>query len=425
MTESQPSSVPSSVTRSAAASASAPKTERWLQIARGLLEQPTASLLEHLPLSFVRAFSAERPALSLEEDAVGNLVVSYRGPEAPRGSAPVLVAHLDHPGFAIDGVEDAVEGATATLSFRGGVASAHVHRGEPVRFHVVGQVEPTAEGRLVDVREQQGRLRGAVAEVVEGVAHLGGFATWAFPGFSLASPPASEPDLEGDTIVARACDDLLGAASVLCALDELASLRPPDAAVVGLFTRAEEMGFLGALEAIRLQTVAEEAPVVSVECSKALANAPQGEGPIVRVGDARTIFDPGLTERLEALASDAGIRHQRRLMDGGTCEASAFSVAGYRSSGLALPLGGYHNMDLDGDGRPVIGPETVRVADFEALVRLLVEVASRPGALEPVLDPPDWFSERSQAAREALAAPGVQPGSQAGSQPHRQTHGRR
>jgi endoglucanase len=219
---------------------------------------------------------------------------------------------------------------------------------------------------------------------------------WAFPGFSIVD----------GRITGRVCDDLLGAAAALAALVEVAGRRPAGVAVWGIFTRAEEIGFLGALEAIRLGTVPHEADVLSLECSKALSDAPQGGGVIVRVGDRMSIFDPGLTAALTTAASDLaaaddGFRFQRKLMDGGACEATAFCAAGYRASGLALPLGGYHNAS---DGDPGIVAETVAVGDYLAEIDLLVELACRPELLRPDAGPPAWYDERQAAARAALGA---------------------
>jgi len=191
------------------------------------------------------------------------------------------------------------------------------------------------------------------------------------------------------------CDDLLGAAAILAVLDEIARSRP-STCVWGLFTRAEEEGFLGAFEAIRLGTVPKDADVLSLECSKALPHAPQGGGVIVRVGDRMSIFDPGLTAALEAAATD--VKHQRRLMDGGACEATAFCAAGYRASGVAVPLGGYHNAS---DGAPGIVPETVMVDDYLAEVQLLTSLAHNPDLLQPQGEPA-WFASRAAKAKEAL-----------------------
>jgi len=209
-------------------------------------------------------------------------------------------------------------------------------------------------------------------------------------------------------IRSRACDDLMGAAAALCTLVEVAAAAPTDVAVWGLFTRAEELGFLGTFEAIRHEVVPRGAAVLSLETSKALPDAPQGAGVIVRVGDRMSVFDPSLTGALAAAAAgraagDPGFRWQRKLMDGGACEATAFCATGYRASGLALPLGNYHNGAVDEAGQPEVGAESVAVDDFHAEVDLLVELATRPELLAPATSPPAWLEARVAAAREALA----------------------
>jgi putative aminopeptidase FrvX len=131
---------------------------------------------------------------------------------------------------------------------------------------------------------------------------------------------------------------------------------------------------------------------------------------IVRVGDARSIFHPPLTDVLfreaRALAAeDASFRFQRRLMDGGSCEATAFCAAGYRAGGLCVPLGNYHNMrGLDG-GRVGVGAEQVHVNDFASEVKLLVRLAlrsSRLAALERAAD--DWLDAATARALRTLDA---------------------
>jgi endoglucanase len=363
-----------------------------LAVAEALLANPTVPLVEDLPIAHVLAVSADL-GLAAERDAAGNVVVRYEGEGADLDRPLVLVAHLDHPGFAVT----ETVGETVTLEFRGGLLAANATPGAPLHLFERGRTEPVGEAVLASVTESAGRLTGGRARVVSGTSPGDGFAMWGFPGFELG----------GGRITARVCDDLLGAAAALAALAEVASLRPPGVAVWGLFTRAEEVGFLGALEAIRLGTVPAGADVLSLECSKALADAPQGGGVIVRVGDRMSIFDPGLTAALTAAAGalaaeDPTFRFQRKLMDGGACEATAFCAAGYRASGLALPLGGYHNAS---DGEPGIVPETVLAADYLAEVRLLVALATRPELLRPDGAPPGWLTERQAAARSALGAP--------------------
>ncbi len=375
-----------------------------LELARGLLEAPTAPLLEAAPLAHLRAVLATLDGVAAEADAAGNLLARWRGPQA-EGPPLVLVAHLDHPGFAVT----SVTGRDLTLEFRGGLPAAHAGSGTPLRLFTAAGDEAGAATLTHAEAGPTGRLTGARARLDEGAAPEGGFAMWGFPGWVL------EWDGDLELIVSRACDDLLGAAAALCTLAEVAASRPPAADLQVLFTRGEELGFLGALEAIRLGTVARDATVVSLECSKALADSPQGGGVIVRVGDRSSIFDPGLTEALRAAAERVaatsggpggrpGFAYRRKLMDGGSCEATAFCAAGYRASGLALPLGNYHNGGFGPTGDPTVEPESVAVSDFHAEVDLLVALASDPDLLTEPGGPPDWLAERAAAAREALGA---------------------
>ncbi|MDP9453421.1 MAG: hypothetical protein M3P97_08570 [Actinomycetota bacterium] len=378
----------------------------WLAMAEGLLSQPTVPLVEDLPAAHVLDVASRRPGLWARRDEAGNVVVRYPA-EGGDGSRPlVLVAHLDHPGFAVEGIDgEGIDGeGRVALSFRGGLALRHAVAGTTVDFFDPSRPEPVGRGEMVEAEgDDDDRLTRASARLVDGEAPTGGFAMWALPGFSL----------DAGRICSRACDDLLGAAVVLCTLDELARRAPAGVEVWGLFTRAEEIGFLGTLEAIRLGSIPREARVLSLECSKALVDAPQGGGVIVRVGDRASIFDPGLTGALvhaaRALAEeDENLRWQRKLMDAGTCEATAFCARGWRASGLALPLGNYHNaLDRALDGSPLDGPgiaaEHVAVDDYLAAVRLLVALATTPALLDEPGGPPPWLAERADRAREKLA----------------------
>jgi endoglucanase len=380
--------------------ASTADASRWLRIAQGLLERPTAPCLEHGPADHVRAFAKRRPSLALAEDRWGNLVVKWPGRGAAGVAPLVLVAHLDHPGFVVD----RVEGKRARLTFRGGVRLAHAKRGTPLEFFRAGSSRPTGRGRLASASSRGARRAGslgsATCEITSGTAVEGGFTMWAFPGFAR----------RGSRIYSRCLDDLLGAASILATLDEMHRRRPGSAQVWGLFTRAEEIGLLGALAAIEAGTVPREATVISLETSRALPHARAGDGVIVRVGDVRSVFDPRVTAALAGVASelsgeDRAFRFQRRLMDGGTCEATAFCAAGFRSGGLALPLGNYHNMKgLDGGPRG-IGPEFVRISDFVSAIELLVRVGESSGRLTELESRSQaWIEPATRQAREVLAA---------------------
>jgi len=372
---------------------------RWLKIAEGILSQPTAPCLEGMPAEAVRAF-ARRRGLGLSEDRWGNVVVKYPGKRTPKSPPLVLVAHLDHPGFVVE----SVRGRVAAMEFRGGVRRRHARRGTPVDFYRPGRTAPVGRGVLLSATDRGGRRPGflarAKARLTSGTVEPGCFTMWRFPGYSV----------KGGKIVSRCLDDLLGAAAALAVLDELCRRRPRGAHVWGYFTRAEEIGLLGALAAIDSREVPRQARVLSLETSRTLPHAPQGGGVIVRVGDARSLFEPrlmGVLHRLaEAMArTDPDFRFQRRLMDGGSCEATAFCAAGYRAGGLAVPLGNYHNMKgLDG-GEQGIGAESVAVADYVSEVKLLARLAEHSARL-PRLEEATigWLDGLTRTARATLGA---------------------
>ncbi|MDA1062081.1 MAG: hypothetical protein O2895_04125, partial [Chloroflexi bacterium] len=162
--------------------------------------------------------------------------------------------------------------------------------------------------------------------------------------------------------------------AVLATLDRVAASRA-GGHLVGLFTRAEEVGLLGASVVARERLLPEDALVVAVETSSmAAGRAEQGGGPIVRIGDAVHVFSPRMSQWMTALATEltgadgdaASFRFQRRLMDGGVTEATAYDLYGYETGAACIALGNYHNAGPGGHVRA----ETVHLGDLEGLVRL-------------------------------------------------------
>ena len=98
-----------------------------------------------------------------------------------------------------------------------------------------------------------------------------------------------------------------------------------------------------------------------------------GEGVIVRVGDRTSIFDPGVTAELTAVATAEKLSFQRCLMSGGTCEATAYALDGYRCGALCIALGNYHNCGPE----TRIASEFVSLSDVEGLVALCTALARR------------------------------------------------
>jgi endoglucanase len=92
-----------------------------------------------------------------------------------------------------------------------------------------------------------------------------------------------------------------------------------------------------------------------------------GAGPIVRVGDRTSIFDDAATAAFVQLATAAKLPFQRCLMSGGTCEATAYQLYGYRTAALCVALGNYHNCAPDEQ----IGVEYVALSDLQGMVELM------------------------------------------------------
>lgn len=330
--------------------ASRARAEEWL---RRLTRLPTASGVEDAVISWVEAWVRRRPDLRLRRDGGGNLMITAKG--AKRRPPLLAVAHMDHPAFVITGVR----GGDLDFQFRGGVAAAYF---EDADVEVVSR-EGGATGRVVDYRpgDSTGMIRSD-----GGRAEVGDIAMWAM------GPPREG----GPTLQAPACDDLAGCAAALAALDRCRS-RPELAHFGVLLTRAEEMGFIGAIHAARNGTVPPTARIISVETSRELPDAPIGDGAVIRTGDRSTVFDPEMTNRISHAAAQAGVVHQRKLMSGGGCEATAFGAYGFPASGLCVPLGSWHNQgNLDqveaGQGSATPMLEEISLDDFHGLVELLV-----------------------------------------------------
>lgn len=358
-------------------------SKRDLKTLCEVVNLPTAPFAERYVIAYIRRFVEARPALRLRSDRFGNLLVQYT-PSNRRGRntgrSILFAAHMDHPGFV---ATEMTGPRRLRAAFRGWVR-ASFFAGRRVRFF--------SEGRWID-----GRIREVIPQTRKGTR--AGRAAASARSFGADAPPEAVlakvakavapgspgmwglPDatIRGHRLRARMCDDTAGLAAILCMLDAICR-QPIRSRCHAFFTRAEEVGFAGALAAVSDRTIPKNTIVVAVECSKAIPGVELGAGPVLRVGDKATVFTPPATAycqvAAETLASrNRAFRFQRKLMDGGTCESTVYCHYGYDATGICLPLGNYHNMD---EARKRIGPETIDVRDFENLVRWFVALADRP-----------------------------------------------
>jgi endoglucanase len=342
---------------------------------------PTASGREDLVVAWIARWVAARRNLVLTRDRAGNLFVRQKpGPASRDGAArrrpaPLLItAHLDHPAFVVT----RAHGGDVELEFRGGVHDPYFER---ARIEIIDSTGRAHSAQLTALNRKALPFKVATARLDEGAGPVasGDIGRWALAG------DGPLPRIADGQLYARACDDLAGVAAALAALDVLRRKKGMDH--VGLlFTRAEEVGFIGAIAACKGRRIPKRARLICLETSRSFTESPIGGGPIVRVGDRMSVFEPALTNAISMVMFEheqarPGFIWQRRLMPGGTCEATAFSSYGYRSTCLCLPLGNYHNMvDIDGvaaGARPAaIGPEYISVGDFHGLVEMLVVCAT-------------------------------------------------
>ena len=197
---------------------------------------------------------------------------------------------------------------------------------------------------------------------------FGDFAMWDLPAFRH----------EDGIIHGRACDDLAGCAAIISTLKALEEQKV-EATCYGLFTRAEEVGFNGAIELARNWPLENNVTFISVETSIATGKCKMGDGPMCRVGDRMTIFDSDTTSAMMQIAEDEKIPVQRALLDLGSCEATAMQAFGITSAGISLPLGNYHNCAAD----KKIEAEFISEEDYCNLVRLMTAlVVKHPEGVE-------------------------------------------
>jgi endoglucanase len=332
-----------------------------------ILRLPTAPFREHWVAAALER-AARRSDLTVKHDRYGNLYVGYR---KARAEPVAFTAHMDHPGFEVtDG------GARARGVFLGGVPAEFLSGAHVVCYADIGARDATGvppepvRGRIARVSPRAGA--GRRPDVVLDLDFEAPVAAGSFGCFDLPC------EVDGATLRGRALDNLLSCALILTALAEL-KRRGTAADVLAVFTRAEEVGLIGAGGVLRSPILAPDRPLVVLETSKEMPGFRIGAGPVVRVGDRMTAFDPRmdlwLADRAAALAGqEPDFAFQRALMTGGSCEASLYVLHGRPVGALALALGNYHNMTAEVG----IGAEYVSTDDAENLGLFLAHLATHP-----------------------------------------------
>jgi endoglucanase len=352
-------------------------SKRHQDILMEMLSLPTAPFAEEAIRQYIFNFCQHREAIKAREDSVGNILVRY-GHAGAKVARPVcFCAHMDHPGFrAVRMIEPGVLKA----QWHGGVGPEYFP-GARLRFYSDGVC---VQGKIVETnlktlglehpRKMVNTVEVALQGASNGAIRPGSPGMWALP----------DPQIKNRQVHARACDDIAGCSAMLCCLDSLIRSKAKTECYF-LFTRAEEVGFIGAIAACRLRTIPRKCLVVAIETSSVLPGVKMGGGPILRVGDKSSIFSPDLTAWCGQVAAELATKnkkfvYQRKLMDGGSCESSAYCQLGYDATGVCIALGNYHNCDVK---KKKIASEFVSLDDFDNLIRWFVALVTSRRKLAP------------------------------------------
>ena len=374
-----------------------PLTGEALSRLRSLLACPTAPFREGAVLDWARR-QLTGHGVPFCEDQSGNLIVGVGSLTAygrllatpARRPLPVLMAHTDHPGF--HGRRWLAPDRLA-IDWHGGGPLRHL---EGARVWLAGDGDTALKGRLErpELTGNGRALRRAEIRLDASPSPTPG-ARSLFGGLDFRAPSWRA----GHRIYTRAVDDLAGVFAIVETACGAGRQRP--ARWIGLLTRAEEVGFVGAIAHLEqgwLQRAKRPVVCVSLEASRHRPGAEIGKGPVVRLGDRSSVYSSSAARRLELIARKVlPGAHQRLLMDGGSCEASATIAYGLPSIGVAVPLGNYHNQSFDGgqdagpDGGPA--PEFAHLADLNGMVTLCRGIVTARHVEEP------WAVVRAQMAR--------------------------
>ncbi|MDC0048640.1 hypothetical protein OAL09_04790 [Verrucomicrobia bacterium] len=291
-------------------------------VLESILSTPTAPFHEYHVLGVIESLLKSCHSARIERDSFGNLIVIV----GPDNKAPkwIFGAHMDHPGFVELPNSNCGDFSNSKYRdkyvFLGGVPDSYLETKFPIK-------------------------------------EFDRFAMWDLPSFQISN----------DEIRSRACDDLVGCSAIVSLIKHLDVVQNKES-FGAVFTRSEEVGFVGATKLAEQWPFRSDSCFVSIETSVPVGDSSMGKGPICRVGDRMTIFDNDATESILLTGKKHEIPVQRALLDGGACEASALSAFGIKVTGISVPLGNYHNCTKDGK----IDLEYVKLKDVESLVDLMV-----------------------------------------------------
>jgi endoglucanase len=351
-------------------------TQTTRQLLERIFNQPTAPFRESFVLDEIKSLLKENK-IPYFEDSIGQIIAGVSNKQKLKTKTHVaFFAHTYHPGFII---EKKISKTKYSATWYGGGPFNHME-GKPVRIfsdesstqYVKGKIRQFVPGNHREGIPFEIDLLSSHQELDDKkVRSKDYFGAFHFDGFKI----------KNGLVSTKCADDLAGCVMALGALIDCKKSKVP---VIAVFTRAEEVGFVGCLHMIKSKVISLNTMVISLEASRTLPGALLGEGPVIRLGDASTLFDSNFSLYIQQEAQNLktkgklknkNFKFQKRIMDGGSCEATALSQFGYKTMGLAVPLKNYHNQGAGKGSRGGPAPEIIHIDDVENGRKLLENVA--------------------------------------------------
>jgi putative aminopeptidase FrvX len=232
-------------------------------VMKGVLSQPTAPYRENWVLHHIEN-ELKKLSVPYFRDRWGNIIAGTTTPKALKSSKRVaLVAHTDHPGFHL--IKETRKGIWQAQWFGGVPPQTYLAK---VAIYDPQKPALVAQGQIISKKFFGSKKNQFLIKIKDSrlILHADCFGAFAFKGFSK----------KGSRIITRAADDLAGVSIILATLARLSKKERKN--ILGVFTRAEETGFRGALGVIYGKLLGPQNSIISLEASRQLEGARIGQG---------------------------------------------------------------------------------------------------------------------------------------------------
>ena len=291
---------------------------------------------------------------SFHRDALGNLICEKKGTDK-KGKRIMFSAHMDQIGMVVTHIEK--EGYLR-ISGVGGLSVSNL-RMRRVKFQngVQGVMveQPLKPGETSSLRTCYIDIGAKTAAEAEKLVQVGDMAVYAEPGFEMGEHRLASP----------AMDDRSACALLVSLMQDLPACADT---VVAVFSTQEEVGYRGSTTAA-FSVAPDEGIALDVTLC---GDQPEdrklaidlGEGPAIKIMDARSISNPALVDRLFAAARRAKVACQREVLPYGGTDAAAMQLSrgGTHVCTVSIPCRNVHSACEIVDLRDIEGAKKVLLA---------------------------------------------------------------